>query len=173
MPATANPKPSSSPMTLALMVRIRVLGRPVLSRSGIAFLYNSQSRKDSRNWVSTDFVATGPAADGFCAVAAIAAKSGSVGTGAALDPGFQPGGSARGTQSEYSLDQVPSAMTASRPALSASISAVFSLATAYATKLSKLKVFSTITAGSPALTVPCACCDGATQAAICPVLRLA
>ena len=37
-------------------------------------------------------------------------------------------------------------MTASSPELSASISGVFSFATAQATKLSKLKVFSTITA---------------------------
>jgi hypothetical protein len=60
----------------------------------------------------------------------MAAKSGSCGIGAALDPGFQPGGRARGTQSEYSRDQVPSAMTASRPELSASMSGLFSLATA-------------------------------------------
>ena len=105
--------------------------------------------------------------------AAIAAKSGSTGAGAALDPGFQPGGNARGTQSEYSLDQVPSAMTASSPELSASMSGLFSLATAHATKLSRLKVFSTMTAGSPACTVPTACCDGATQASIWRVLRLA
>ena len=63
-------------------------------------------------------------------LAAIAAKSGSCGVGAALEPGFQPGGSARGTQSEYSFDQVPSAITASSPELSASISGLFSLATA-------------------------------------------
>ena len=60
----------------------------------------------------------------------MAAKSGSCGAGAALDPGFQPGGNSRGTQSEYSRDQVPSAMTASSPEFSASISGWFSLATA-------------------------------------------
>jgi hypothetical protein len=38
MPATAKTRPSASPMTLALMVRMRVFGRPVFSRSGTAFL---------------------------------------------------------------------------------------------------------------------------------------
>jgi hypothetical protein len=47
------------------------------------------------------------------------------------------------------------------------------LATAHATKLSKLKVFSMISAGSPGCTVPDACCDGATHASIWRVLRLA
>ena len=41
-----------------------------------------------------------------------------------------PGGSSRGTQSEYSFAQVPSAITASSPELRASISGWFSLATA-------------------------------------------
>ena len=63
-------------------------------------------------------------------LAAMAAKSGSCGNGAAFEPGFHPGGSARGTQSEYSFAHVPSAITASSPELSASISGVFSLATA-------------------------------------------
>jgi hypothetical protein len=61
----------------------------------------------------------------------------------------------------------------STPASSASINGLFSLATAHATKLSKLKVFSMICAGSPGCTVPDACCDGATHASICRVLRLA
>jgi hypothetical protein len=56
---------------------------------------------------------------------------------------------------------------------SALISAWLSSATAQATKLSKLKVFSMISAGSPGCTVPDACCDGATQATICRVFRLA
>jgi hypothetical protein len=60
----------------------------------------------------------------------MALKSGSRGVGAALEPGFQPGGRARGTQLAYSVDQVPSAITASRPALRASINGLFSLATA-------------------------------------------
>ena len=64
-------------------------------------------------------------------------------------------------------------MIASNPAFNASMSGWFSLATAHATKLSKLKVFSMICAGSPACTVPCACCDGATHASIWRVLRLA
>ena len=49
---------------------------------------------------------------------------------AAFEPGFQPGGIARGTQSAYSRAQVPSAITASSPEFSASISGLFSLATA-------------------------------------------
>jgi hypothetical protein len=38
MPAMARAMPRISPMMLALTVRISVLGRPVLSRSGIACL---------------------------------------------------------------------------------------------------------------------------------------
>ncbi len=48
----------------------------------------------------------GSVVEAFCA--AMAAKSGSCGSGAALLPGFQPTGSSRGTQSEYSRDHVPS-----------------------------------------------------------------
>src|SRR5690349_5441970 len=132
MPATASVMPSSRPMTLALTVRINVFGRPVLRRSGIACLYRSQSRNEAVSCASVDFGfgATEPGEAAALWLAAIAAKSGSCGIGAALDPGFQPGGSARGTQSEYSRDQVPSAMTASRPELSASMSGLFWLATA-------------------------------------------
>jgi hypothetical protein len=73
----------------------------------------------------------------------------------------------------YSRDQVPSAMIASSPEFNALINRGLSLATAQATKLSKLKVFSMISAGSPAWTVPDACCDGATHASIWRVFRLA
>jgi hypothetical protein len=92
-----------------------------------------------------DFGAGAVVARGVWLVA-IAAKSGSDGGGADFDPGFQPGGSARGTHSEYSRAHVPSAMTASNPALRASISGLFSFATAQPTKFSRLNVFSTITA---------------------------
>ena len=64
-------------------------------------------------------------------------------------------------------------MIASSPEFSALMSGGLSFATAHATKLSKLKVFSMISAGSPGCTVPTACCDGATHASICRVLRLA
>ena len=76
-----------------------------------------------------DFGALPALSDGAW-LAAIAAKSGSCGAGTAFEPGFHPGGSARGTQSEYSFAQVPSAITASSPELRASISGLFSLATA-------------------------------------------
>ena len=42
-------------MTLALMVRINVLGRPVLNSTGIACLYRSQSRNESASCDSVDF----------------------------------------------------------------------------------------------------------------------
>jgi len=181
MPATASAMPSSRAITLALTVRINVFGRPVFSRSGIACLYRSQSRNESAkapsllgDCESVDFGCAAEESEGSdWWLAGMAAKFGSCGGGAAFEPGFQPGGSSRGTQSKYSRDQVPSAMTPSSPEFSASINALFSLATAYATKLSKLKVFSMISAGSPACTVPCACCDGATHASICLVFRLA
>ena len=130
MPATARPMPSTSPMTLAHTVRIRVLGRPVVNRSGIAFRYSSQSRKESFSCRRTDFGATPELSAAGVLFSAIAAKSGRTGAGAALEPGFQPGGRARGTQSEYSFDHVPSAITASSPALRASINGLFSFATA-------------------------------------------
>ena len=76
-----------------------------------------------------DFGAAGPAGSWWW-LAAIAAKSGNVGAGAAFDPGFQPGGSGRGTHSQYSFAQVPSAMTASSPEFSAASSGGLSLATA-------------------------------------------
>src|SRR6185295_14283638 len=106
MPATARPMPRTSPMMLALTVRIRVFGSPVLNRSGMACLYKFQSRKASLSWDSVDFGALPVASDGAW-LAAIAAKSGSCGGGTAFEPGFQPGGSARGTQSEYSFAHVP------------------------------------------------------------------
>lgn len=49
----------------------------------------------------------------------------------------------------------------------------FSLLTAQPTKLLTLKVFSTIDVGSPGAMAPSACCDGATQASICPDFRFA
>ena len=134
-------------MTLALTVRISVFGSPVLNRSGMACLYRSQFRNESSSCDSVDFGAAAAAMPAVWCSAAIAAKSGSCGAGAAFDPGFHPGGKARGTQSEYSRAQVPSAMIASSPEFSASISGWFSLATAHATKLSKLKVFSMICGG--------------------------
>ena len=132
MPATASAMPSSKPITLALIVRINVFGRPVLNRSGIACLYSSQSRNESASCDSVDFGCGADESEGPACrwLAAMAAKSGRRGGGADLEPGFQPGGSSRGTQSEYSRDQVPSAMTASRPEFSPSISGLFSLATA-------------------------------------------
>ena len=123
--------PSTSAITLAQTVRINVFGRPVLSSSGMDCLYRSQSRNESASCDSVDFgCAADEAAGSPWWLAATAAKSGSFGGCAALDPGFHPGGNARGTQSEYSRDQVPSAMTASSPEFSASISGLFSLATA-------------------------------------------
>src|SRR5690349_21122436 len=173
MPATASAMPSTKPITAAQTVRIKVFGSPVLNKSGIACLYSSQLRNESFSCDMVDFGAAPPAA-GFCwFCAAIAAKSGNCGAGAAFDPGFHPGGNARGTQSEYSRAQVPSAMIASSPEFSALINGLFSAAIAQATKLSKLNVFSMICAGSPGCTVPDACCDGATHASIWRVLRLA
>jgi hypothetical protein len=167
--------PRTRPITAALTVRINVFGSPVFNRSGMACLYRSQFRNESLSCDSVDFGAAAVVPEGaaFWFSAAIAAKSGSCGAGAAFDPGFHPGGKARGTQSEYSRAHVPSAMIASSPEFSASINGWFSLATAHATKLSKLKVFSMIYAGSLGCTVPCACCDGATHASIWRVLRLA
>src|SRR6185312_12263579 len=103
----------------------------------------------------------------------MAAKSGRVGAGAARDPGFQPGGRVRGTHCEYRFDQVPSAMTASNPEFSASTNGLLSLATAYATNPSLLKVCATTTAGSPRRIVLAASPAGATHASIWRVLRLA
>jgi len=93
-------------------------GLSIRSRSvrdgGGLMLYRFQSRNESRSCDSVDLRAAAVVA-GFWFSAAIAAKSGSCGAGAAFDPGFQPGGKARGTQSAYSRTQVPSAMTASNP----------------------------------------------------------
>src|SRR6187397_1554278 len=111
MPATASAMPSTKPITDALTVRINVFGSPVLNRSGTACLYRSQLRNESLSCDSVDFGAAAVDAGAWCS-AAIAVKSGSCGAATAFDPGFHPGGSARGTQSEYSRAQVPSAMTA-------------------------------------------------------------
>src|SRR4029077_4448392 len=89
-----------------------VFGIPVFNRSGMACLYRSQFRNESLSCDSVDLGAAAVVA-GFWFSAANAAKSGSCGAGAAFDPGFHPGGKARGTQSEYSRAHVPSAMTAS------------------------------------------------------------
>src|SRR6516162_2649837 len=164
--------PRASPIAMALLVRINVLGNPVVNRMGMASRYISQSKKDSRNWASVDIGATGPTGS-RCWSAAIAAKSGRCGAGAAFDPGFQPGGSVRGTHWQYSFAQVPSAMTASSPEFSASTSGLLSLATAYATKLPALKAFATTTAGSPGRITVDARLPGATHASIWRDLRLA
>lgn len=114
--------PITVPAMPDVSARINVFGKPIRSRSGKACLYSCQSKNVSPSCCSVDF---GCAADGSVAevcCAAIAAKSGSSGAGAALLPGFHPAGSARGTQSEYSRDHVPSAITASSPELRASIS---------------------------------------------------
>src|SRR5262249_35116967 len=131
-----------------------------------------QSRKESRNWASFDFGAPGPTRL-WCWLAAIAAKSGRFGAGAAFDPGFQPGGSVRGTHCEYRFAQVPSATTASSPEFSASTRGWLSIATAYATKSPALKVFATITAWSPACMMLAARVPGATHASSCRVSRFA
>jgi len=122
MPATASSMPITVPTMPDDSARIRVFGRPVRSRSGNARLYSSQSKNVSPSCCKVDLgcAVDGSAVAAFCS--AMAAKSGSCGSGAVLLPGFQPAGSSRGTQSEYSRDQVPSAITASRPEFSASIS---------------------------------------------------
>ena len=88
-----------------MTVRISVFGRPVLNRSGIACLYSSQFPNAAARAPSllgdcdrVDFGAAAPEGASWFS-AAIASKSGSWGTGAAFDPGFHPGGKARGTQS--------------------------------------------------------------------------
>src|SRR6185437_2737193 len=139
------------------------LGSPVVSSVGMACRYMSASKKESRSWASVDFGVTGPVGLWWWP-AAIAAKSGRIGPGAARDPGFQPGGRDRGIHSVYSFIQVPSAITASSPEFRASTSGWFSLATAYATNAPGLKVLETITAGSPARITVWACNDGATHA---------
>src|SRR5262249_52840041 len=102
MPATASNMPRIVPSTPETTARIRVFGRPVSNRSGNALRYNDQSKKVAPSCESVDFGATAAVAPLECC-AAMAAKSGSCGVGAALDPGFQPGGSTRGSQLEYSL----------------------------------------------------------------------
>ena len=102
----------------------------------------------------------------------MAAKSGRCGVNADFDPGCQPRGNGRGTQSVYSCDQVPSAITASRPAFSAAISGWLSLDTAYATKLPKPKVYPAIEAVSPGRMTLVASIAGATQASIWWVFTL-
>src|SRR5271169_334511 len=163
IPAIASTMPTASPITLALTVRINVLGSPVVSRVGMACRYRSQSKNDSRNWARVDFGVAGPTGM-WGWLAAIAAKSGSVGAAAAFDPGFHPGGRLRGTHWQYRFAQVPSAITASSPVFSASTSGWLSLATAYATKIPGLKKFATITAASPGRIVVAASVAGATHA---------
>ena len=68
---------------------------------------------------------------------------------------------------------VPSATTASRPALRASMSGWLSLFTAYAVKFSVLMMVSAIVVSSPSFTWPVACCEGATQASIWPLRTFA
>ena len=107
-----------------------MLGRPDGEQHGDGLLGTDPSRKRNRatapTWTSAR---TGPTGLWWW-LAAIAAKSGSAGAGAASDPGFQPRGRVRGTHSEYRCAQVPSAMTASSPEFRASTSGWLSLATA-------------------------------------------
>lgn len=60
IPAMASSMPSVSPIALALLVRINVLGSPVLNRAGMACRYISQSKNESRNCASVDLGAAGP-----------------------------------------------------------------------------------------------------------------
>src|SRR5579859_1522664 len=100
-------------------------------------------------------------------------------TWTALLPGFQLSGvwSLRVARSGYhcavSLDHVPSAITASRAELRASVRAWLSLATAYAVKFCVLTFFCAMVVPSPAFTWPSACCDGATHASIWPLFTFA
>ena len=127
MPAIANTIPNARPITRALLVRISVLGNPVVNIIGMACRYISQSKNDSPNWASGDF-GGGPAIARCCV--RDRGKVRQFGEGAAFEPGFQPGGSVRGTHWVYRCAQVPSAITASSPELSASISGLLPWATA-------------------------------------------
>ena len=47
--------PTANPITPELMVRISVFGRPVVTIAGMACLYMSQSKNESRSWARIDF----------------------------------------------------------------------------------------------------------------------